>query len=72
MCSQKTDPENPKWYMVDLTFRARAKHFVSLSLLKRIGATTSVGPPSDVDYIGEDGLVAIKSTPSIHMLAFHG
>lgn len=61
---QKTDEEDPKWYMVDLTFNVRAKHFVPLSLLKRIAASPSSGPPSDVGYIGEDGMKAIKGAYS--------
>lgn len=50
--------------MVDLTFQARAKNFVPLSLLKRIASTSTAQPPSDVDYIGEDGVKAIKGVSS--------
>lgn len=45
--------------MVDVTFQKRAPHFVSLSLLKRIGAN-SPKPPTDVEYIGKEGAEAIK------------
>ncbi|EKM59983.1 uncharacterized protein PHACADRAFT_115365 [Phanerochaete carnosa HHB-10118-sp] len=63
---QKSDKENPKWYMVDLTFNARAKHFVPLSLLKRIAASPPSGPPPDVEFIGEDGMKAIKEMALIN------
>lgn len=51
--------------MVDLVFKARARHFVPLSLLKRIAASPSE-PPADVDYIGQDGLEAIKGMALIN------
>ncbi|RPD81319.1 DUF55-domain-containing protein [Lentinus tigrinus ALCF2SS1-7] len=54
----KTDKDNPKWHMVDVTFVSRAKHFVPLSLLRTIASSTDV--PEDVSYIGEDGAQAIK------------
>ena len=57
--SQKTDEANPKWFMVDVTFGQRASNYVSLSLLKRIAAD-SPNPPQGVEYIGEDGVKAIK------------
>ena len=56
---QKTDKDNPKWYMVDVSFKSRAAHYVSLPLLRLIAAQTS-DPPPDVKYIGEDGVKAIK------------
>ncbi|EJF62226.1 hypothetical protein DICSQDRAFT_58814 [Dichomitus squalens LYAD-421 SS1] len=52
----KTDKENPKWYMVEVTFGSRAKHFVPLSLLRNIASE----PPEEVAYIGQDGAKAIK------------
>ncbi|KAI0711049.1 PUA-like domain-containing protein [Cerioporus squamosus] len=54
----KTDKENPKWYMVDVTFGSRAQHFVPLSLLRTIASSPDV--PEEVSYIGEDGAKAIK------------
>ncbi|KAI0092093.1 PUA-like domain-containing protein [Irpex rosettiformis] len=54
----KTDKENPKWYMVDVTFKHRAANFVPLSLLRRIAASADV--PSDIPYIGAPGVRAIK------------
>jgi len=56
----KTDKANPKWYMVDVTFVSRTAHFVPLALLRRIAAVPTNAPPSDVEYIGEDGVKAIK------------
>ncbi|KAK0562193.1 hypothetical protein OC844_002823 [Tilletia horrida] len=39
----KTDKDNPKWFMVDCTFRSRLPHFVPLALLQHIasGALTA-------------------------------
>ncbi|KAI8982773.1 PUA-like domain-containing protein, partial [Trametes punicea] len=54
----KTDKENPKWYMVDVTFVRRAPHFVPLSLLRNIAGASH--PPAEVSYIGNDGVKAIK------------
>ncbi|KAI0686781.1 PUA-like domain-containing protein [Cytidiella melzeri] len=56
----KTDKNNPKWYMVEVTFHSRAANFVPLSLLRRIAASPGPDAPSDVEYIGNDGLKAIK------------
>ncbi|KAH8835870.1 PUA-like domain-containing protein [Flagelloscypha sp. PMI_526] len=55
---EKTDPENPRWFMVDLTFKRRAKHFIPLALMKLLATSTSL--PSELDYIGESGFSAIK------------
>ena len=57
---QKTDKENPRWFMVDLTFKSRAKHFVPLALLKRIVEFPSDQVPEDVSYIGLEGCKAIQ------------
>jgi hypothetical protein len=61
---QKTDKENPKWYMVDLLFSSRAKHLVPLSLLKLIAATPS-DLPAGVEYIGTEGADAISTMPLV-------
>ncbi|KDQ29606.1 hypothetical protein PLEOSDRAFT_1064411 [Pleurotus ostreatus PC15] len=58
--TQKTDKENPKWYMVDLTFVERAKNFIPLALLRYIGDIPSTTPPPELEYVGEDGISAIK------------
>ncbi|KAH9833791.1 DUF55-domain-containing protein [Rhodofomes roseus] len=57
---QKTDKENPKWYMVDVTFISRATHFVPLALLRNISLASEDDVPEEVAYIGEDGVKAIK------------
>ncbi|PCH40773.1 DUF55-domain-containing protein [Wolfiporia cocos MD-104 SS10] len=56
----KTEQTNPKWHMVDVTFVARAPHFVPLALLRQIAAAPADAPPSGVRYIGADGVNAIK------------
>ncbi|KXN89517.1 Thymocyte nuclear protein 1 [Leucoagaricus sp. SymC.cos] len=56
----KSDKDNPKWYMVDLKFTARAKHFIPLALLRHIADSTANVPPEGIKYIGEDGVKAIK------------
>ncbi|KAF9067636.1 PUA-like domain-containing protein [Rhodocollybia butyracea] len=56
----KSDEAKPKWFMVDLTFKSRAKNFVSLALLKHISENASE-LPDDLAYIGADGANAIKS-----------
>ncbi|KAF7432796.1 hypothetical protein PC9H_004739 [Pleurotus ostreatus] len=60
MTPSKTDKENPKWYMVDLTFVERAKNFIPLALLRYIGDIPSTTPPPELEYVGEDGISAIK------------
>lgn len=62
--TQKTDKENPKWYMVDLTFVERAKHFMPLALLRYIADIPSTTPPPELEYIREDSISAIKGARS--------
>ncbi|KAF9480198.1 DUF55-domain-containing protein [Pholiota conissans] len=59
----KTKQDAPKWFMVDLTFTARAKNFVPLSLLRTIADTQPSSIPEDSEwaYIGAEGVKAIKS-----------
>jgi protein phosphatase-4 regulatory subunit 3 len=57
--TQKSDETNPKWFMVDVKFISRATHFVPYPLLREIAAghvTQSAG----IEYIGEEGMRAIK------------
>ncbi|KAJ7753369.1 PUA-like domain-containing protein [Mycena maculata] len=56
----KTKEADPKWYMVDLTFGSRAKHFVPLALLRFIADTSANSPPAGLEYLGNDGVAAIK------------
>lgn len=62
--SQKSDSDNPKWYMVDLTFSSRAKKFVPLALLKFVADLPSNSAPEEIDYLGEEGVKAIKGRHS--------
>ncbi|KAK2465918.1 hypothetical protein APHAL10511_001559 [Amanita phalloides] len=56
----KSDKNNPRWFMVDVTFESRAKHFVPLALLKHIAASPSDRIPQDISYIGPEGCKAIR------------
>ncbi|KAL0950049.1 hypothetical protein HGRIS_010057 [Hohenbuehelia grisea] len=56
----KTKQDDPKWFMVDLTFGSRAKHFIPLALLRYIADLSSSTPPNELSYIGDDGVKAIK------------
>ncbi|KAH9999812.1 PUA-like domain-containing protein [Russula vinacea] len=61
----KSDETNPKWFMVDVKFISRAAHFVPYPLLREIAAgrvTQSAG----IEYIGEEGLSAIKDMDLVH------
>jgi hypothetical protein len=57
---QKTDQQDPKWYMVDVKFVSPARHFVPLALLRHIADDPSPSPPTCLDYIGDAGVKAIK------------
>ncbi|KAG6861948.1 hypothetical protein C0995_009132 [Termitomyces sp. Mi166 len=56
---KKTKKDDPKWFMVDLTFISRATHFVPLALLRFLSDSNTL--PPEVDYIREDGLKALKA-----------
>ncbi|KAN0126885.1 DUF55 domain containing protein [Russula decolorans] len=61
----KSDEINPKWFMVDVKFISRATHFVPYPLLREIAAgrvTQSAG----IEYIGEEGMRAIKDMDLVH------
>lgn len=63
--SQKSDETNPKWFMVDVKFTSRATHFVPYPLLREIAAgrvTQSAG----IEYVGEEGVGAIKGNSMCH------
>ncbi|KAF8740144.1 hypothetical protein AX14_008557 [Amanita brunnescens Koide BX004] len=64
----KTDKDNPRWFMVDLTFKSRAKHLVPLALLKQIAEAPLDQISEDISYIGTHGAKAIrgKSFPVKH------
>ncbi|KAJ4479034.1 DUF55-domain-containing protein [Lentinula aciculospora] len=63
----KSDETSPKWFMVDLTFEFRAKHFVSLALLKYISEHASV-LPEELAYIGSEGAKAIKGKDAMDLI----
>ncbi|KAL5507807.1 hypothetical protein ACEPAH_5425 [Sanghuangporus vaninii] len=56
----KSDKDNPKWFMVDVAFKSRAARHIPLSLFKRIANSPTDDPPTDVAYIGSEGVRAIK------------
>jgi predicted RNA-binding protein with PUA-like domain len=60
--AQKSDESNPKWFMVDLTFVSRAENFIPLAVLRNMAALTSDTPPEGVEYLGTEGVRAVKST----------
>ncbi|KAJ6595841.1 PUA-like domain-containing protein [Mycena vulgaris] len=57
----KSKQDDPKWFMVDLAFGARAEHFVPLALLRFIADAPAATPPAGLEYLGADGVAAIKS-----------
>ncbi|KAF7316231.1 Autophagy-related protein [Mycena indigotica] len=57
----KSKQEDPKWFMVDLAFVSRTKHFVPLALLRYIADSSADSPPEELDYLGEAGVAAIKN-----------
>ncbi|KAJ7359340.1 DUF55-domain-containing protein [Mycena albidolilacea] len=56
----KSKQNDPKWFMVDLTFESRAQNFVPLTLLRFIADSSSVSPPTGFEYLGDVGVSAIK------------
>ncbi|KAJ7778302.1 DUF55-domain-containing protein [Mycena metata] len=56
----KTKQDDPKWFMVDLAFGSRTQHFIPLALLRFIADSPSVSPPAGLEYLGDDGVAAIK------------
>ncbi|KAH7916802.1 PUA-like domain-containing protein [Hygrophoropsis aurantiaca] len=61
----KTKQDDPKWFMIDATFIARAKYFVPLALLRHIADSSNVEPPDEIGYIGVDGVQSIKAMPLV-------
>ncbi|KAJ7666169.1 PUA-like domain-containing protein [Mycena polygramma] len=57
----KTKQDDPKWFMVDLTFGSRAAHFVPLALLRFIADAPEASPPAGLEYLGDAGVAAIKA-----------
>ncbi|KAL9941093.1 hypothetical protein V8E36_000581 [Tilletia maclaganii] len=58
----KTDPQNPKWFMVDCTFRSRLAHFVPLALLQHIASSSlTKEQKTEVAYLKDEHIKAIGS-----------
>ncbi|CAA7270952.1 unnamed protein product [Cyclocybe aegerita] len=57
----KSNQDDPKWFMVDLTFSARAANFVPLALLRLLADQPFSQPPKELSYLGEKGVQAIKT-----------
>ena len=57
--TQKSDEANPRWFMVDVKFISRTANFVPYPLLRDI-AGGNVVPSAGLEYIGEEGMKAIK------------
>ncbi|WWC65291.1 uncharacterized protein I303_107908 [Kwoniella dejecticola CBS 10117] len=55
----KTNKDHPTWFMVDVKFRQRLSYPPTLSLIKTLASSSAL--PSEISYIGRDGLDAIKS-----------
>lgn len=46
--------------MVDVSFISRAEHFIPLALLRYIADSSFSEPPSEIEYIKNKGIEAIK------------
>ncbi|KAF9226726.1 DUF55-domain-containing protein [Gyrodon lividus] len=62
---EKTDKDNPKWFMVDAKFVSRARHFVPLSLLRYIADDPSSEPPEEIGYVTPNGVKSIRAMPLV-------
>ncbi|KAG9123615.1 hypothetical protein FRC07_014496, partial [Ceratobasidium sp. 392] len=67
----------PIWWMVELTFGARLKHFVPLSVLRRVSACANIGEVAQLTpgsesgqpsfaYLSVEDLVALKKMPLLN------
>ena len=66
--TQKTEQANPKWFMIDARFVARARHFVPLALLRRIAAGDAAvlaDGGAAYAYIGAAGVAAVKGASTV-------
>ncbi|CAD6890194.1 unnamed protein product [Tilletia laevis] len=63
----KTDKENPKWFMVDCTFKSRLAHFVSLALLQHIASSSITAEQKEqIHFLTSDHIKAIGSMPLLN------
>ncbi|KAF4619201.1 hypothetical protein D9613_004805 [Agrocybe pediades] len=56
----KSDSNNPRWYMVDLSFKSRASHFIPLALLRKISEISMNDIPEELSYLDETDVHGIK------------
>ncbi|KAH9977847.1 PUA-like domain-containing protein [Lactifluus volemus] len=61
----KSEESKPKWFMVDVQFKSRATHFIPYRLLREIAAGDAK-PSTDIEYIGEEDVKAIKDMALVH------
>ncbi|WFD34735.1 hypothetical protein MCUN1_001579 [Malassezia cuniculi] len=59
----KSDPENPRWYMVDVRFQKKLSRLVALPLLHYIASGLSYAERKDVPYLTDDHIEAIADMP---------
>lgn len=59
----KSDPEQPRWFMVDVRFGKRLEHYVALPLLQHIAGGLSESERADVAYLTDAHIAAIAEMP---------
>ncbi|CAD6885499.1 unnamed protein product [Tilletia controversa] len=60
----KTDKANPKWFMVDCTFKSRLAHFVSLALLQHIASSSITSEQKEqIHFLTSEHIKAIGGMP---------
>jgi len=55
----KSDPDNPRWYMVDLQYVRHTKRTISLTQLKEIAANDPDGPLADFPLVRRGNRLSI-------------
>jgi hypothetical protein len=58
--------------MVDVTFSCRAKHFIPLALFRYIAALPPSELPTDIEYVSEHGVKAIKGLSGYLFATYFG
>lgn len=58
----KSKKEAPRWYMVDVEFAGRVKHFVPLAILQKFAALTPE-QRKDISYLSDEEVQAIRDMP---------
>ncbi|KAE8226965.1 hypothetical protein CF319_g526 [Tilletia indica] len=63
----KTDKDNPKWFMVDCTFKTRLPNFVSLALLQHLASSSlTAEQKGQVSFLTSEHIDAIKGMPLLN------